>query len=264
MGGIVIRREAGNHGRLEPLELIKLFEDGAIAWPELEDIDIDDRAQSDQLVKGIALGQLVWFIAQLLGRLRNGLAVTTLELFALSNVLCTVITYLAWWHKPNGVRAPIIIDGVYPPETTAWRMFEIGSNVSSGKSKGTIASVFVGIGFGALHLVGWDFHFPSEIERLLWRISSVGVTVTSVFLPALAFQEFLVEAEDKSKNTWLRYFAQKIMPSTRLGGLLVSVTFVVYGIFRLYMFVEMFVGFRNTHLSVYTTVQWTQYLPSLG
>lgn len=37
-----------------------------------------------------------------------------------------------------------------------------------------------------------------------------------------------------------------------------------YAVFRLYMFIEMFVGLRSVPVSVYQTPQWSQYFPSLG
>ena len=39
-----------------------------------------------------------------------------------------------------------------------------------------IALPIVATGFGALHLLAWDFQFPSHIERLLWRIASLTIT----------------------------------------------------------------------------------------
>ncbi|KAH7386956.1 hypothetical protein DE146DRAFT_188180 [Phaeosphaeria sp. MPI-PUGE-AT-0046c] len=284
MGGMMIQRDNGAgahyHCRPEPVELFELFENGTIAWPDFKDSEIDDRTQGDHIVKIIALGQLVWFIAQIVGRAVDGLAVTTLELFTLSNVLCTVITYLVWWHKPNGVRAPIVIDGVYPPEATSWSHFGLTSDLSLEQSKSLIASVLVGVGFGALHLVGWNFHFPSETERLLWRISSVGVTATSIFMPGLsALNSALKRPEDKRNTAGAILFADKIITSIFRSWILTpsSVKMIqvlstgllmaplgFYSILRLYMFVEMFAGLRNTPATVYVTANWTQYLPTVG
>ena len=39
--------------------------------------------------------------------------------------------------------------------------------------------------FGAVHLIAWGFHFPSNDEQLLWRIGSL--TMTTFPLLALAF-----------------------------------------------------------------------------
>ena len=44
--------------------------------------------------------------------------------------------------------------------------------------------------FGALHLIAWQFHFPSHIEQLLWRIGSLAITI----IPAtLAFVVFIAD-----------------------------------------------------------------------
>jgi len=34
----------------------------------------------------------------------------------------------------------------------------------------------VAVVFGALHLIAWQFHFPSHVEQLLWRIGSLVIT----------------------------------------------------------------------------------------
>jgi hypothetical protein len=38
----------------------------------------------------------------------------------------------------------------------------------------------------------------------------------------------------------------------------------LYGLFRIYMLVEMFMALRNVPVDVYKTVQWPQYFSSLG
>jgi hypothetical protein len=38
----------------------------------------------------------------------------------------------------------------------------------------------------------------------------------------------------------------------------------LYALFRLYIFIEMFVGLRDVPVGVYKTVQWTLYLPFFG
>ena len=37
--------------------------------------------------------------------------------------------------------------------------------------------------FGALHCIAWNFHFPSDIEQLLWRIGSLTITL----IPSVPF-----------------------------------------------------------------------------
>ena len=39
-----------------------------------------------------------------------------------------------------------------------------------------IALPIVATAFGALHLIAWNFEFPSHLEQLLWRIASLTIT----------------------------------------------------------------------------------------
>jgi hypothetical protein len=105
MGGFAMLQDSKNgtqqFHRVYLVDLLDLFKNTTVAWPDMKDSDIDNRTQGDKLVKAIALFQIIWFVAQIPGRLSNGFTVTIVELFTVSNVLCAVITYLAWWHKAS-------------------------------------------------------------------------------------------------------------------------------------------------------------------
>jgi hypothetical protein len=239
-------------------DLLQLFEDGTVAWPTMEDSDIDDRTQGDKLVKAIALLQIIWFIAQILSRVIDGLAVTTMELFTVGNVMCAVITYLAWWNKPNGVQAPIIIKGVAPSWVRHYSQVALSHPIDFHPRKSILVGLLIGFIFGSLHLVAWNFHFASTTERILWRISSVGVTTLSAILPldTMIYDEYTQS---------YRIFGRVLYPSGSIRDRAVRFTSIgLYGLFRCYMFVEMFVGLRDVPVDVYKTVQWTQYFPFLG
>jgi hypothetical protein len=252
MGGFAMRNGAQQIRRVYFVDLLILFENKTVALPEIEDSDIDDLTQGDKLVKGIALIQIIWFVAQILGRLASGLAVTTVELFTVGNVLCAVITYLAWWNKPNGVRAPIVIEGVAPSfvEDHSWTPLSDSACLRQIKSgviglRSGLVGLLICLGFGILHLVAWKFYFASTTERVLWRVSSVGATVLSVILPLNGFWNLQMHSDRERRILKFSFFG-------------------LYALFRIYMFVEMFVGLRDVPVDVYETVQWTQYLPFLG
>jgi len=40
----------------------------------------------------------------------------------------------------------------------------------------------VAVVFGAIHYIAWSFQFPSHMEQILWRISSIVLTCTPVFM----------------------------------------------------------------------------------
>ena len=66
--------------------------------------------------------------------------------------------------KPDATHVPTF----YAPDTD-----------TSGDTEGMlffIALPIVATAFGALHLLAWNFQFPSHIEQLLWRIASLTIT----------------------------------------------------------------------------------------
>ena len=64
----------------------------------------------------------------------------------------------------------------------------------------------IGICFGAIHCIAWHFSFPTHIELLMWRISSVTITAVPVYIP-LVFS---------------------------LGGWLYNMNFRIFGIFLVF------------------------------
>lgn len=249
------------------MDLFDLFESGTIVWPQIKDSDIDDRSQSDKFIKAIAIAQVVWFAAQIIGRAANGLTVTTIEIFTLSNVFCTAITYLAWWHKPDGVCAPILIEGVAPESSCSTGEVSLGDSVTGASSKWPIvARLLIGFSFGSLHLIGWQFYFPSEIECMLWRICCIGVVVSSVIMPLLTLT--LIDYDDGRRSSLLLKRVNDSRCCLTFQSLPYWLNFYtplgIYGLFRVFMLVEMFVGLRDVPVGAYETVQWTQYLPFLG
>ena len=63
------------------LECFKaLLRRNRIAFPTISKDEIDDKSKGDALSKGIAYLQLAWFIAQIITRAAQGLAITELEL----------------------------------------------------------------------------------------------------------------------------------------------------------------------------------------
>jgi hypothetical protein len=149
--------------------------------------EISDRSKTDQLSKLITCLQILWFIIQLIGRAVRHLPTTNLELFTLGIVVCSLGTYAAYWRRPQDIGLPITIA---VGEGKAFRdvfgeSISIRTKVSWGLEHGTskkkflsycLTGVITGI-FGACHLIGWDFLYPSSVEQLLWRIFSISCIV---------------------------------------------------------------------------------------
>lgn len=89
---------------------VALLETGRLRFPsDVSAADIKDKSKSDALSKGFALLQISWFVLQIIARVREGLAVTELELTTAVLAGMNGLTYLFWWDKPVDVRRPIVL-----------------------------------------------------------------------------------------------------------------------------------------------------------
>jgi hypothetical protein len=254
MGGLLV--EYDDHGqprreRLEPSELYEYIQDGSLSWPQVDDTEIDDRSKADSIVKLLALAQILWFVAQIIGRVAQKLAGTTLELFTLGIVMWAVIIYVVLWEKPYDVRQPILVrvqakEGFNVRENQFERVEIVGNNivlsVASSRLCMLICALF-SLGFSALHVAAWSFHFSTIAELWLWRANSTSCTVVPLLLALI----FRVHFDNES-----------------LYKLLFWALVGIYTIGRVYMFGEMFAGLRAAPAGIYQTPQWSQYFPSFG
>lgn len=86
-----------------------LLAEGKIDFPNISEDEINDRSKGDALSKGIALLQIIWFIAQLIARACQHLTITEVELTTAALAGLNSIMYLFWWSKPLNVRCPFTI-----------------------------------------------------------------------------------------------------------------------------------------------------------
>jgi len=105
---------SGNAPKLEEgritvltLEMLRELVKDAEFRIRITDLEIADRSKGDALSKLIFILQSSWFILQCIGRLVQGLSLTQLELTTLALASLNGITFILWWDKPLGVRAPV-------------------------------------------------------------------------------------------------------------------------------------------------------------
>jgi hypothetical protein len=246
MGGFVYEVDSGEEKtqkRLLPKDLYHLFRDKKLPWPEVEDKEIADRSKSDWFLKSLALVQVLWFVTQILGRAAQGLVVTTLELFTLGIVFCAIWMYALLWEQPFDVRQPIIIpdNTNVTSSSTSFRCIGLNdTDVFAATPWYHHITILVFVVFGGLHVVAWQFHFPTNAEQWMWRISSILSTICPVIM---VLGVYYLDKE------W---------------SALTIVLAILYTTVRLYMFVEMFVSLRAVPASAYRTPEWSQYFPTFG
>jgi hypothetical protein len=141
-------------------------------------------------------------------------------------------------------------------------------------------------------MIGWNFHFPTQVERILWRVASVfnlafGVIGGSIvwYWLELApphkrktqdFPEDTSGVKEKGLKKWKKFgskFAAKLRNNSpdKDPQLEVPLRFFMpclilcffYCIFRAYILIEDIIGLRSLPSSAYSSVDWSRYIPHI-
>jgi hypothetical protein len=145
--------------------------------------------------------------------------------------------------------------------------------------------------FGGTFLCAWNFHFPTVVERLIWRCASiyfmiyvvVGGSYTWIWHIKLLDKYETgrlptkhTTPDDLQKQEGLKHYAESflnkmknvlLIQDAKNSGLPLKLLFPVsflcafYCIFRAYLFLEDALSLRSLPSSAYATVDWSQYIP---
>ncbi|KAF8641277.1 hypothetical protein AX16_010056 [Volvariella volvacea WC 439] len=107
-----------------------------------------------------------------------------------------------------------------------------------------ICSSAIGVVFGAIHLVGWNFQFPTTTELWLWRASSLALTIIP-FLLAVGIALELKYNDELFSNT-----------VALLGAPL-------YFAARMILLFLAFFTLCDLPDSAYQNVRWTEFIPHI-
>ncbi|KUJ14219.1 uncharacterized protein LY89DRAFT_784208 [Mollisia scopiformis] len=132
--------------------------------------------------------------------------------------------------------------------------------------------------YASIHVMGWNFEFPTRAELILWRVCSM-----FLFGNTVAFWIFETSAAWYHIGRWQRFFCSIFWKSkledvekARLAREAARVPKILplraefwsifplactYAAARLYLIVEAFLGMRALNASAYSTVNWATYIP---
>lgn len=173
--------------------------------PDITEAQILDKSKSNPIVTGLALVQISWLVIQLIIRAVEMRQSSQIEVSALAFAVCALFTYSFLWLHPKDISTPTVITANRSPDREEFKklvdtgLFEqsyedTGGSYAPPTSTTTLATggfdasimamLLVLSLFGAVHLVAWNITFPSPIEQLLWRISSVVIAAAplAIFL----------------------------------------------------------------------------------
>ena len=79
----------------------------------LPDLSVDDtlnKSKGDFFTQSLSIVQILWLIIILFIRVKKGLDITQLEVLTVAFALCSALTYLFWWDKPQDVNTATLIE----------------------------------------------------------------------------------------------------------------------------------------------------------
>lgn len=180
----------GNH---QPLASLNLSED-----------DINDKSKADGFTKSLVVIQISWLLVSCVTRAVRHLPLSQLEICTAAFAVLSICTYAANWWKPKGVERAVTISPErfcdYCQTSAAklgysffhrlWRPFSktliispaIGNDyiLRSPDDPAFVFSFILAMStivFGGIHCLGWQSHFTTRVERVLWLSSSI-ITAT--------------------------------------------------------------------------------------
>jgi hypothetical protein len=115
-----------------------------------------------------------------------------------------------------------------------------------------------------IHLIGWNFTFPTTVERQLWRSAAV------ILLGSMASYWVLFITFSWQLPVFCRLFGcSEVSNGVEFFELLpwwiqylgAAIWIGSYGMARLYLIVEAFISMRALPLAAYKTVTWSDILP---
>jgi hypothetical protein len=132
----------------------------------------------------------------------------------------------------------------------------------------TAGSIGASIMFESFHCIAWNFVFPTNVEKFLWRLSSrltilipLGFTILWLTI-ALCTGSYGMPDEKGKRRRELAFFSK-----TPRGAVMMVILFLFglgYILARLYAIVEVFRSLFFLPPEAFKTTEWLSALPSVG
>ncbi|KAJ5833817.1 hypothetical protein N7474_002128 [Penicillium riverlandense] len=204
--------------------------------PEIREEDIMDKGKHDLFAKGLAVLQIAQLVLSLIVRATRNLRFTQLETLTFGLAVCGLCTYALYLYKPQKVDVPITVkkhkdfphavsfkktydsfwkmvsnlEGYTSPNVYRIRNdnFPLGTSQTARTAIPILA--VLSAAFGCLHIIAWNFEFPTVVEKLLWRIATVvSITIPVVGLITIPLAQIPIQAGDP------REFMRKLLEILR-------------------------------------------------
>ncbi|KGO36578.1 hypothetical protein PEXP_104390 [Penicillium expansum] len=191
--------------------------------PKVTESDIESRSKQDYTAKGIALLQIAQLVLSLIVQKTQNLPFSQLEALTLGLAVFGIGTYIVYWYKPQDISAPITVrhkkPGAEPLKfiqnhDNFWEILTNhrsshddqtvnrikNDNIPLGSSKTAHMAIptlaVMSAAFGCLHLIAWNFEFPTDIEKILWRVATIlSITVPITGLAIIPLAQITIQTD---------------------------------------------------------------------
>jgi hypothetical protein len=139
------------------------------------------------------------------------------------------------------------------PNLSEWDLPE-DEDQEGAKWPDIIPLFFGSITYGGLHVAAWNAFFPTMIERLIWRISSLYITSVSLLFT------FVLITMTVGRQVFHWRFSDGNICVNSFILLFLTIT-LGYALCKFFLLLEAFVSIRELPPHAYKTPQWTQLIP---
>lgn len=107
--------------------------------------------------------------------------------------------------------------------------------------------------YGACHATAWSSHFPTLVEQLLWRISTITVMPSGLIVYVVL--RIIDWVDDNQDESWFSVAIYLLVVLLFFGF------FLAFIMSRGFLVVESFISMRSLPKGSYDTVEWSNYWP---
>lgn len=121
----------------------------------------------------------------------------------------------------------------------------------------------VSVGHALIHVLGWWFPFPTHLEVIVWRASSLTLLIVMAIggvVPVVSTQKWF-DFSFSMLWIWVIDARRQTVVRRWLFSAVVDVTYVVYIVARVFILVEIFMAFRAMPADAYALPEWTWIWP---
>jgi hypothetical protein len=109
--------------------------------------------------------------------------------------------------------------------------------------------------YGGVHLAAWNFEFPTESEKVMWRVACI-VAMVGTF-GSWHIRGLFIDYAEYYRNKGLLAMLKESNARTAARMIFTGTIGVVFALARIVITVESFVSLRKVPAGVYATVQWS-------